>query len=198
MFEKSRFLSFVAASLLIGSAARGELAAALLATTPGVERRLVVDGPLAGHEGYEQAIAAHPPRPIADEREGAPMLYSSGTTGHPKGIIPPRAEVPFGTPPVVAALNQRLYGFDPGSVYLSPAPLYHSAPLNFCMMVQRLGGTVVVMERFDALQAKLAAQHFAGMKHPRVIGQRQPDARRAHACECPLEAGLTTIWNSRS
>jgi acyl-CoA synthetase (AMP-forming)/AMP-acid ligase II len=54
---------------------------------------------------------------------------------------------------MVAALNQRLYGFDAAAVYLSPAPLYHSAPLNFCMMVQRLGGTAVVMERFDAREA---------------------------------------------
>jgi acyl-CoA synthetase (AMP-forming)/AMP-acid ligase II len=141
------------ARVLVTSVAQREIAAALAGTTPRVERRLALDGALAGHERYEDVLARLPADPPADEREGAPMLYSSGTTGHPKGVVPPRVDAPFGTPPMVAALNQRLYGFDAASVYLSPAPLYHSAPLNFCMMVHRLGGTAVVMERFDARDA---------------------------------------------
>jgi long-chain acyl-CoA synthetase len=148
------------ARVLVTSVARAALAGALAGATPRVERRLVLGGPLAGHERYEEAVSRFPPAPIPDEREGAPMLYSSGTTGHPKGVVPPRVDAPFGTPPVVHALNQRLYGFDAEAVYLSPAPLYHSAPLNFCMMVQRCGGTAVVMERFDAREAlRLIERH---------------------------------------
>jgi acyl-CoA synthetase (AMP-forming)/AMP-acid ligase II len=138
--------------LLVGSAL-SELAAALVQKTPRVEHRLMLGASAPGHERYEEVVARHPAEPVGDEREGAPMLYSSGTTGRPKGVVPPRLDVPFGTPPVVHELNRRLYGFDPDSVYLSPAPLYHSAPLNYCMMLHRLGGTAVVMERFDAREA---------------------------------------------
>jgi long-chain acyl-CoA synthetase len=55
---------------------------------------------------------------------------------------------------------ERLYGFDAASVYLSPAPLYHSAPLSFSLGVQRLGGTVVVMERFDAASALALVERY--------------------------------------
>jgi fatty-acyl-CoA synthase/long-chain acyl-CoA synthetase len=83
------------------------------------------------------------------------MLYSSGTTGRPKGVRPPmpkrRIDDPEGPSPFA-----RLYGFTPETVYLSPGPLYHAAPLRFSTLVQELGGTVVVMERFDA-EGALAA-----------------------------------------
>ena len=151
--EAAYIVNDCGARALVASVARHEVAAALAAATPRVERRFAVGGPLPGHERYEEALARVPAEPLADEREGSPMLYSSGTTGSPKGIVPPQVDAPFGTPPMVAALNQRLYGFDAAAVYLSPAPLYHSAPLNFCMMVQRVGGTAVVMERFDAREA---------------------------------------------
>lgn len=141
------------ARVLITSAACRAVATALVSRTPRVTRRLMIDGTAPDHESYEAAIAGHPPTPIADECEGAMMLYSSGTTGQPKGIIPPQLGAPWGTIPPVHDLNRRTYGVDADSVYLSPAPMYHSAPLNFCLMVQRLGGTAVVMEKFDAAAA---------------------------------------------
>ena len=85
------------------------------------------------------------------------MLYSSGTTGRPKGIyrpLPPNKIHEDAGP--VGALQKALWGFDENAVYLSPAPLYHSAPIGFCIATQALGGTVVMMPRFDevgALQA---------------------------------------------
>lgn len=158
--EAAYIVNDCGARVLVTSAARADVATAVAARTPRVERRLAMDGVVPGHERYEDVVAALPGTPLPDEREGAPMLYSSGTTGQPKGVVPPRLDVPFGTMPAVHELNRRLYGFDADSVYLSPAPLYHSAPLNFCMLVQRLGGTVVVMERFDAREAlRLLAGH---------------------------------------
>jgi acyl-CoA synthetase (AMP-forming)/AMP-acid ligase II len=80
------------------------------------------------------------------------MLYSSGTTGRPKGVKVPLPEQPLGTPSGVTLLLQMVFGGREGMVYLSPAPLYHAAPLRFGMAVHRLGGTLVVMEHFDAEQ----------------------------------------------
>ena len=81
------------------------------------------------------------------------MLYSSGTTGRPKGIKAALPSNPVDTPTPVYALCALLFGLTDDSVYLSPAPLYHSAPLRFTMAVHQAGGTVVVMEHFDAAEA---------------------------------------------
>ena len=107
---------------------------------------------VAGFEPVAEAGADLPTTPIADEGEGREMVYSGGTTGRPKGIRKPTAQTAIGdpaNPAVQTALGMANYGVDHTSVYLSPAPLYHSAPLVFCMCVHRVGGTVVLMERFD-------------------------------------------------
>ena len=118
-----------------------------LPSAPG--RRLAVGGTIAGFDDYEQALAAQPARPVADQCEGSWMLYSSGTTGQPKGIKPPRVGGELGGPSGFVALASGLYGIGEGSVYLSPAPLYHAAPAGWTNAVHRLGGTVVLMERFE-------------------------------------------------
>lgn len=117
-------------------------------------RRFMVDGIVDGYDAYEAARDAEDGAPIDDPVSGAIMLYSSGTTGKPKGVRFPLSEEPFGMniSPLVM-LGQGLYGFNPDMIYLSPAPLYHAAPLRWSMAVQQLGGTVVVMDRFDAEQA---------------------------------------------
>jgi acyl-CoA synthetase (AMP-forming)/AMP-acid ligase II len=116
---------------------------------------LSVGGDLPGFTPFEAVLAAASGTPLADEIEGRPMFYSSGTTGQPKGVrrLTPRQD--FGSQPIPAPglTLQTIYGFDPDTVYLSPAPLYHAAPLVFSMTVQRFGGTVVAMERFDPLEA---------------------------------------------
>jgi acyl-CoA synthetase (AMP-forming)/AMP-acid ligase II len=126
-----------------------------------VPLRLSVGRDLPGFVPLESALAAES-APLADEIEGTPMLYSSGTTGRPKGVRRHHPRQAFGALPMPApgAALQMLYGFDPSTVYLSPAPLYHAAPLAFSMVVQRCGGTVVVMERFDPLEAlRLIERH---------------------------------------
>lgn len=110
---------------------------------------LAVDGPLDGFDDYEEAIAGHPTTPLAEQPKGQDLLYSSGTTGRPKGIKPPLTGDPVDSTLGLGRLGQTLYGMDESTVYLSTAPLYHAAPLRFCMGVHRLGATVVVMEHFD-------------------------------------------------
>jgi fatty-acyl-CoA synthase len=89
------------------------------------------------------------------------MLYSSGTTGRPKGIRPPLPDRQVGDPgDTYTAVFGALYGFGPDTVYLSPAPVYHAAPLRFGGVVQALGGTVVMMERFDAREALAVIERY--------------------------------------
>ncbi len=112
--------------------------------------RFTVDEARAGYASLDEAVKDLPTTPVADERAGVDMLYSSGTTGRPKGIKLPLPEDPaIDAPNALVMLAQGAFGFSPDCVYLSPAPLYHAAPLRWCLTVHKLGGTVVVMEKFD-------------------------------------------------
>ncbi|MFI9537597.1 acyl-CoA synthetase [Nocardia fusca] len=160
--EISYIVNDCGAKALIASAGLREAAEAIVEQTPEVEIRLAFGGPVEGYESYEDALAAQPPQPLPDQPRGADMLYSSGTTGRPKGIKQPLSDQQVGDPPgdPYTAVFGPLYGFDTESVYLSPAPLYHAAPLRFGGVVQALGGTLVVMERFDAEQALAAIERY--------------------------------------
>jgi long-chain acyl-CoA synthetase len=150
--ETAYILGDCGARVFITSDAQRDVATAVVADTPGVELRLMIDGDAPDHQRYDDAVRSLPTTPIDDEAEGQDMLYSSGTTGRPKGVKAPLPEGPIGSPSGVLVLGQMLYGFDADAVYLSPAPLYHAAPLRFTMAVHRIGGTVVVMEHFDPEQ----------------------------------------------
>ncbi|HEX7036042.1 MAG TPA: acyl-CoA synthetase [Pseudomonadales bacterium] len=107
-----------------------------------------------GYRSLEEGLAAESDEPLDEELEGELMFYSSGTTGRPKGIL--RALKRRSTdsePNALSMLMAGLYGFSENTVYLCPAPLYHAAPLAWSLSVQRLGGTVVLMRRFDAARA---------------------------------------------
>lgn len=130
--------------------------------------RLSIDGGIDGFEDYASAIADYPTTPISDETEGAIMLYSSGTTGRPKGIKPPLTGAEFGTPNALVTLLQFVYGVDESSVYLSPSPLYHAAPLLWSLSAQRIGAAVVVMDRFDA-EGTLAAIESKQVTHGQFV-----------------------------
>jgi|HubBroStandDraft_1064217.scaffolds.fasta_scaffold00213_33 long-chain acyl-CoA synthetase len=138
---------------LSGTLAR--LAPALAHSTGEITHRLSIGGDIPGFSPFETLLAAASAAPLADEIEGNFLLYSSGTTGRPKGVRRLSQRQSFGTLPMPMPAQgiQLLYGIDPSTVYLSPAPLYHAAPLAFSMAVQRCGGTVVVMEKFDPLEA---------------------------------------------
>ena len=131
--------------------------------------RFMLNGTVEGFESWEEAVAPQPATPIADETEGADMLYSSGTTGRPKGIKVPLSGEPLGGVGGLLGLTQALYQMDENVRYLSPAPLYHSAPLRYNMAVMRHGGTSVIMERFDPEEALALIE-----KHQLTHGQFVP------------------------
>jgi long-chain acyl-CoA synthetase len=137
--------------VLITSQAKREIALAALAECPGVELCLIADGPGDGSRvrNLGEATAEFPATPIGDERLGAAMLYSSGTTGRPKGVLRPLPDQPPAEPLPTVAARLNVVRFREGQIYLSPAPLYHSAPLAGVGGTIRRGGAVVVMERFD-------------------------------------------------
>jgi len=126
--------------------------AALLPQIAECPTRLLVRGSVEGWEPFDDAVAVQPDTPLAEQPMGDSMLYSSGTTGRPKGIKRPLTGRSI-TEGIPGLDNTSPYGFDEHTVYLSPAPLYHAAPFGYCMRTLALGGTVVMMERFDPEQA---------------------------------------------
>jgi len=141
------------ARILITSTAKREVALEAAAAAGKVERFLMVGAPEEGDgrfDSYEAAVARYPADPVADEAQGMAMLYSSGTTGRPKGIwrpLPDSSPGVGGPGPLATVWQLR-----EGMTYLSPAPLYHSAPTGGVSLAIRLKGTIVIMERFDPEQ----------------------------------------------
>lgn len=193
-----------ARSLVVG-ADLADLAGAVTKRTPDVALRLAVGGEVAGFGSYTAALAGSDPTPLEHEPRGADMLYSSGTTGRPKGIKAPLPGTLIaedgGT---VAGLAAAVWNFNADTVYLSPAPMYHAAPLRFSISTQSLGGTVVMMERFDA-EAALEAIGKFGITHSQWVPtmfvrmlKLDEDVRRSYdvtglkyaihaAAPCPVE-----------
>jgi long-chain acyl-CoA synthetase len=148
------------AQVVVVSYALREVASSIRQQLPGVHTWLMAGGTINGFESFEQALERFPVVAIADETEGCVMLYSSGTTGYPKGIRNANAPRAIGNPSQHDAGILRSFGIEKDTVYLSPAPLYHAAPLRFCMAMHRVGATAVVMEQFDAEQAlRLIERH---------------------------------------
>ena len=167
------------ARVYITSRYKSESAAELLTTTPAVELRLMLDGVIDGYESYEETVGAQSEEPLPNRVSGTDMLYSSGTTGRPKGVLPSRPTDLLETRGVpgastssvlglVVGMQRALFGMDDTKVYLSPAPMYHAAPLRFCLATQALGATVVGMEQFDAERYLHFIQHYRAT-HTQVV-----------------------------
>ena len=156
--------------VLITSEAKRVIALQAFADCPGVEICLIVDGPGEGSRvrNLGEAAAEFPAGPIADESLGGAMLYSSGTTGRPKGVLRPLPDQPPEEPLSALAARLNVWRFREGQIYLSPAPLYHSAPLAGVGGTIRRGGTVVVMERFDP-EAFLALVEKHRVTHAQLV-----------------------------
>ena len=138
--------------VLITSRAKRDVALAAVAECPNVKMVLIVDGPSESDviRNLDEACAAFPSTPIADEYLGIAMLYSSGTTGKPKGVLRPIPEEPPSHMTPLFSFLTKLWRMREDMIYLSPAPLYHSAPNSGVGLTIAAGGTVVVMEHFDA------------------------------------------------
>ena len=199
------------AKILFGSAYLASTLDEVAKLAPGVEQ-LRFDTP--GSPSAEDALAAMPDTPISDERAGVDMLYSSGTTGRPKGV-----KIPLPEDPAIDQANSLVglilmaFGIKPGAVYLTPAPLYHAAPLRWSMTVQKIGGTVVVMEKFDP-EAALAAiekykitdsqfvpTHFVRMlKLPEEVRKKYDTStlkcaiHAAAPCPVPVKQAMIDWW----
>lgn len=141
------------ARALIVSGQRTDLLTELDERLPTVHVRLST-GEATGHwESYAAAVADCPATALEAELEGVDMLYSSGTTGRPKGVRRPLTGKPAGTADNAVWMLQELFGCDENTIFLSTAPLYHGAPLVLGTAVHRLGGTLIVMEHFDTVDA---------------------------------------------
>jgi len=157
--ELSYILDNSESKMLIVSKAKLEVASAALEDSKGVSLCLVIgaqEGELPRpkrsgltYEHFEAATNSLSDAPIDDEVLGTSMLYSSGTTGRPKGILRPLPENPPEEPLPMYQFLIGLWHYREDMIYLSPAPLYHSAPQAAVGLTLRKGGTVVIMERFD-------------------------------------------------
>lgn len=149
--EAAYIIDNSSAKAIVGSAALRDALAGLAEHLPnGLPGLLLIaDGNLPGWERYPECVANQPDTPIDDEIEGDLLQYSSGTTGRPKGI---KRQLPHVPPEDAPGMMSALVSFwlDPDAVYLSPAPLYHTAPSVWSMTIQAGGITTVVMEKFDA------------------------------------------------
>jgi long-chain acyl-CoA synthetase len=148
------------ARVLVVAAGLDELVGQLRPLLPEGLRCFMVGPPALGFESWEATVDAAAASPIADPAQGQDMLYSSGTTGRPKGVKWPLPQTAAGSRTMLVNLLAPLFGYGRDCRYLSPAPLYHAAPLRHCMTVIKLGGSVFVMQQFDAERSlQWIAQH---------------------------------------
>ncbi len=141
------------AKLFIGSKKLAAVAEELVGGIPAIQHYYMINGTVPGFESWEDAVAAMPAERVADESYGTPMLYSSGTTGQPKGVLTVNElESLDDVHPSMQAFAA-FFGIDENTVYLSPAPLYHAAPLHYNNLILAMGGTTVIMEKFDGEKA---------------------------------------------
>ncbi len=154
--EVAYILANSGAQLFICSPRFLETAQQLNRQTLGVRHWFVSSGDADGFANLAREMAAQPSRPLAEQCTGVAMLYSSGTTGQPKGIKPSLPEQAFDELPAIMLGIAGFLGIGSESVYLTPAPLYHAAPMHSVMAAMALGATVVIMDGFDA-ELSLAA-----------------------------------------
>ncbi|MBV9842321.1 MAG: acyl-CoA synthetase [Sphingomonadaceae bacterium] len=159
--EAAYILKDSASHVLVTNATIGAAEALLVDVLPEhVSKVLSYGTAMKGVPRWELLVAAFPDTPIADEQAGYHMVYSSGTTGRPKGVHLALSGGPATEPHQLAERLEEQYHLGPESVMLSPAPIYHTAPLAYSTMAQRLGTTVVILRKFDPEAALAAIERY--------------------------------------
>ncbi|MGW6332914.1 AMP-binding protein [Nocardia rhamnosiphila] len=158
------------ARAMVCSTAFGKVGAEVAQDLPADGVRLAIGGDIGGFESYEAVVDGRDATPLPAPRPaGGDMLYSSGTTGRQKAIVRTAEPMPVETAPVgVSYVARKLFGFDEHTVYLCPAPLYHGAGIRFVMATTALGGTAVIMDKFDAATYLELAEKYA-VTHSQVV-----------------------------
>ena len=150
--EAAYIINDCGARVVVTTARLTAAATKLPALCPAVERWLMVDPPepIEPFEPYAETLAGYPATHVEDESLGTTLSYSSGTTGRPKGVLRPLQNVHPVETTAMLAIAPRVYRMREGMVFLQPAPLTHSGPQSTISCSLRMGGTAIVMERFDA------------------------------------------------
>ncbi len=168
--ELAYILTNSCSRILITSVAKLDIAREAIKECPKIELCIVADGVGESERiiGLEGATRGLPATPIADESVGTAMLYSSGTTGRPKGILRPLPEQPPSQQLALFDFLEKLWQYREGMIYLSPAPLYHSAPQAAVNLTIRVGGTAIIMEKFDP-EFYLSLVEKWGVTHSQLV-----------------------------
>ncbi|MDU9004440.1 acyl-CoA synthetase [Sedimentitalea todarodis] len=167
--EASYIIRDCDARIFVASPGTVETASALRADLGPDVACFMLETEIEGFRQWEPFRASFPSERIGDEAKGAPMLYSSGTTGRPKGIKRPMENAPIeGAHPMMEVVCLKLANMTTDSTYLAPAPLYHSAPLAVAATALMYGAKVVVMEKFEP-KAFLSAIEEFGVTHTQVV-----------------------------
>jgi long-chain acyl-CoA synthetase len=191
------------AKALLADSRLREMALGALDAAPAVKVRLAIGDEINGFDSYTDALDAESSVVIEDPAPGTQMLYTSGTTGRPKGVHRPPATGESRTSTDATAVN--LLGYQPGDMHLCTGPLYHAAPLAFSLsMPIAFGAGVVLMDGWDAEEAlRLIERHRVTHTHmvPTMFHRLltlPDDARSRHdvaslrsvlhgAAPCPVE-----------
>jgi len=203
------------AKALFAHARFAELAQRVASRSPKLKERFAVGGQIGGFRSLEQALSDVPDAPLADELEGSVMLYSSGTTGKPKGVRRALPRIPAGHPSVLGGVVglTALFGINGNDTYLTPAPLYHAAPIGFTAAMQRIGATSVVLQRFDPEEVlrtiqdqKVTAAQFVPTHFHRLLSLPESVRKKydlsslrvaihaAAPCPIPLKEQMIAWW----
>ncbi len=168
--ELAYLLTNSESKILITSLAKLDIAREALKECPKVELCIVADGKGESDRivGLQEATAGLPGTPIADEYVGTAMLYSSGTTGRPKGILRPLPEQPATHQLPLFDFLVKIWHYREGMIYLSPAPLYHSAPQAAVNLTIKMGGTAIIMESFDPERYLQLVEQW-GITHTQLV-----------------------------
>lgn len=151
VLEAAEILRACRARVVFASGHGTELADSAAGLAPQVGHRLSLGlNPPEGWSPLADVVRDQPSFRLAEEPEGAPLWFSSGTSGRPKAVVRPLPDSP-GDP--IAMQYAASFGIDADTVHLCLGPLHHAAPIGYSTIVHRVGGSVVLTDRFDPEQA---------------------------------------------